>query len=116
MTKNNTAVAGQELVTDENTEGTETWVTPYGAAKAVNEWLKEDGRDKVLTAQMFYNYTAGQAKKGKPQLIETSSTGRISTHVLRAWYIKYTARADERAAKRAAAEVEQTAEEVTEAE
>jgi hypothetical protein len=82
---------GEGPVQSEATEATVTWVTPYQAAKLVNVLLEADGFAKILPAQMFYNYTKGQTKKEKKPMIDYDlETGKISTEVLQAWYIKYT--------------------------
>lgn len=56
-------------------------VTPYGAAKIVNELLKEKGIEKVLPPQMFYTYV----KKG----YIPSTDGKITSTDLATWVEKY---------------------------
>jgi hypothetical protein len=68
--------------------------TAYKAAKVVNEWLASEGRDKVLPAQMFYNYTKARIAKGKAPLIECDNDGRIAEENLVTWYEKYTTKQD----------------------
>jgi hypothetical protein len=119
--RNNTAVLveGEELVTDEQavktTEVEVTHVSPYKAAGIVNGWLEEDGHDRKLPPQMFYNYTTGQIKKGRKPLIEIDSDNKISLEVLTAWYEKYVAK-NITAKVKAEPTDEEVEEEVTESE
>ena len=73
-------------------------ITPYQASKVVNEWLKNDGIEKVLPPQMFYNYTAARIAKGKTPLIpcfQDEATGKVTltTEGLEAWYETYSKKA-----------------------
>jgi hypothetical protein len=73
--------------------------SPFEAAKIVNAALKEQGLDKQLPPQMFYNYTktATSTKKDgtksvrKPLIptIEVDGRRRITQDVLTAWLQKY---------------------------
>jgi len=56
-------------------------VSPYGAAKIVNAYLKEAGVDKILPPQMFYTYV----KKG----YITSVEGKVNAANLNEWLVKY---------------------------
>ena len=77
-------------------------VTPYGAAKLVNAWLKRDGkrRGRPLPSQMFYSYTTGRRNKGNKAGIPNfvwhnaeldKDQVRIRIKDLKVWYTKYTA-------------------------
>jgi hypothetical protein len=85
------------IVEDVQVEATEVAaVTPYGAAKVVNEWLERDGFDKKLPPQMFYNYTTGQIRKEKkpmiPVVFDEDNKVYISQNALETWYTTYTAK------------------------
>lgn len=80
--------------------------SPYKAAKVVNEWLLEDGVEKVLPPQMFYNYTTARVNKGKDPLIKTDDGKTINETDLREWYTKYTARVAKLAEEKAAKQLE----------
>lgn len=83
-------------------------MSAYKAAKVVNEMLSNDGFDKVLPAQMFYNYTTARINHGKAPLIEVNEDGKITQETLLAWYEKYTEKlvrlAEAKAEKEAEAE------------
>ena len=70
----------------------EPTMTPYAASKLINAQLLEEGFEKVLPPQMFYNYTTAQIRKGKKPMIECAKDGRITASGLAAWYEKYTAK------------------------
>lgn len=73
---------------------TKAFVSPYACAKIVNEWLKEDGVEKKLPPQMFYQYTSD--KKGYIKTVLTDEGKKcVDTDDLRSWY-------DEKYMKRAA--------------
>lgn len=65
-------------------------LTPYAAAKVVNQWIAEAGHDKVLPAQMFYNYTKGRISKGKAPFIPVDGDNKIREADLKAWFEKYS--------------------------
>lgn len=69
-------------------------VTPYAAAKIVNAVLNERGIDKVLPAQMLYNYTTAKVRAGKKPLggLELDSDGKITIKSLTAWIERYVAK------------------------
>jgi hypothetical protein len=72
-----------------------TQLTPYAAAKVVNEVLNTEGIDKVVPPQMMYNYTTGRIRAGKKPLIETVEVdGKvfIKADALQAWVVKYVAK------------------------
>jgi hypothetical protein len=61
-------------------------VTMYAAVKIVNEWLKEDGVEKILPPQMMYMY----AKKGYIKSFENEKGKVCATEeALRTWYDSY---------------------------
>jgi hypothetical protein len=69
-----------------------TSVSPYAAAKIANAALLEAGVNKVLPAQMFYNYTTARIRAGKASLIPTVEVGgkvEITLEGLTAWLGKY---------------------------
>jgi len=66
-----------------------TSFTPYSASKQVNTQLLEDGFEKVLPPQMFYNYTTARIRAGKSPMIPCDEAGRITPDGLAAWYTKY---------------------------
>jgi hypothetical protein len=65
-------------------------MTPYAASKLINQQLLEDGFEKVLPPQMFYNYTTALLRKGKKPMIQCDKDGRITSQGLADWYTKYT--------------------------
>ena len=72
-----------------------TLVTPYAAAKEVNEALAAAGVDKVIPPQMMYNYTTARINKGKAPLIDAEVVdGKVfvKTEALAAWIVKYIAK------------------------
>lgn len=73
-----------------NTE--DKFVTPYKAAKLVNEKLTEDGIEKVIPAQMMYNYTTARLNKGTKPLITSTLEHGVSVEGLGEWYTKYSAK------------------------
>ena len=75
----------------ENVENVEN-VTPYKAAKIINERLIKDGVEKVLPPQMFYNYTIARVRSGKKPFIEIDENNKISMKSLNEWYNKYVAK------------------------
>jgi hypothetical protein len=80
-----------------------TSVSPYKASVIVNEALKvagilnEDGSQKVLPAQMFYNYTRTDRKNKKgavqkpliPTIVTQAGRREITLVTLTAWLDKY---------------------------
>jgi len=69
-------------------------LTPYQAAKLVNQWLVRDELDKVIPPQMMYNYTAARINKGKAPLIPATKDENnkvwISNEDLATWYATYS--------------------------
>lgn len=59
-------------------------LTPYAAAKLVNEQLKKDGLDKKIPPQMMYTYTS----KG----YIPSTDKKIDEVDLMKWYVTYKAK------------------------
>jgi hypothetical protein len=73
-------------------ENSKSIVTPYAAAKVVNEALKEAGVTKVIPPQMMYNYTSARVAAGKnPFIAYTPETG-VDTKSLAEWTAKYVAK------------------------
>lgn len=73
---------------------TDTHVTPYAAAKFVNEALKEAGVDKVVPSQMMYNYTKARLNANKVSFIECDLNDEgefvgVNIEALAAWTTKY---------------------------
>jgi hypothetical protein len=64
-------------------------LTPYKAAKAVNEALKEAGIDKVVPPQMMYNYTSSRVNKGKKPLIKFDIEKGVDQKDLERWTKSY---------------------------
>ena len=64
-------------------------MTPYAAAKLVNQVLADAGLDKAIPPQMMYNYTTARISKGKAPLIECDAEGRITEEGLQTWLAKY---------------------------
>lgn len=79
-------------------------LSPYQAAKLVNEQLTELGIDKVLPPQMFYTYT----KKGYIKSVEVDDKRKIDPQDLADWFTNYVEKvnriANEKAAKAAKSE------------
>lgn len=67
-------------------------MTAYAASKIVNAALAENGIEKVLPAQMFYNYTSARIRAGKAPLIACDEAGRITNEGLATWMTKYFAK------------------------
>jgi hypothetical protein len=63
--------------------------TPYSASKVVNKWLENDGVDKQLPPQMFYNYTVARVRKGKKPFIAINEENKIELQDLAEGYTKY---------------------------
>ena len=74
------------------TDTTTQKVTPYGAAKLVNNALAEMGIDKKIPSQMMYNYTTARINAGKNPFIELTEDGFIVMESLEAWMTKYVAK------------------------
>ena len=74
---------------------TQTLLTPYAAAKIVNEALNKAGVDKVIPPQMMYNYTTARVRKDKKPLIEVEIKDEkifIKSDALEKWIEKYVAK------------------------
>lgn len=68
-------------------------VSPYAASKIVNKWLEEDGVQKKLPPQMFYQYTSAKKAYIKVTLNEEGKRC-VDEADLRDWYeTKYMRRA-----------------------
>jgi hypothetical protein len=64
-------------------------MTPYKAAKFVNDQLKEAGVDKVIPPQMMYNYTKARVNKGKKPLIKFDEKAGVDQKDLERWTKTY---------------------------
>lgn len=64
-------------------------MTPYAAAKLVNEALRENNIDKTIPAQMMYNYTTAKIRQGKKPLIEVNEDGKINVESFTKWLSRY---------------------------
>ena len=64
-------------------------MTAYAAAKIVNAALEAAEVEKVLPAQMFYNYTTARLRADKKPLIACDENGRITEDGLNEWLAKY---------------------------
>jgi len=62
-----------------------TAMTPYAAAKIVNDTLKDAGIEKVLPPQMMYTY----AKKGYIDTVTVNEKVRITQSGLDKWLAGY---------------------------
>ena len=66
-------------------------LTPYGAARLVNQRLVTEGI-KVIPPQMMYNYTTGQLRKGKKPLIGFTPETGVNREALATWLETYVAK------------------------
>lgn len=64
-------------------------MTPYTAAKYVNDELKKAGVEKVIPPQMMYNYTKARINAGKKPFIEFDETNGVDVKSLEAWTKSY---------------------------
>ncbi len=62
-------------------------MTPYAAAKIVNEVLRANDLPEIRP-QMMYNYTTGRLNKGKTPLIECDRNG-VTRDGLEKWIQTY---------------------------
>jgi uncharacterized protein (DUF2252 family) len=67
-------------------------MTPYAAAKFVNEELKKVGIEKSIPTQMMYNYTSARMNAGKKPFIEYTIEEGINEDSLKNWTTKYIAK------------------------
>ncbi len=67
-------------------------ITPYKAAKFVNEELKKNGIDKVIPPQMIYNYTSARVNDGKKPFIKYDIENGVDEESLNEWTTKYIAK------------------------
>jgi hypothetical protein len=64
-------------------------LTPYKAAKIVNEELTKLGL-KNIPPQMMYNYTTARVNTGKKAIITyNEKTGEVDADALKVWMVKY---------------------------
>jgi hypothetical protein len=66
-----------------------TSISAYGAAKYVNAKFVELKIEKVLPAQMMYNYTTARVNKGLKSFIELNENNEITIDSLERWIAKY---------------------------
>ena len=66
-------------------------LTPYKAAKFVNEKLTEAGL-KNIPPQMMYNYTTARLNADKEPLIKYTLEGGVDVKSLDEWTAKYIAK------------------------
>jgi hypothetical protein len=66
-------------------------LTPFAAAKFVNEALKEAGVTKPIPPQMMYNYTKSRLNAGKTPAIAYTEKGGVDPKALEEWTTKYVA-------------------------
>ena len=64
-------------------------LTAYGAAKIVNQALKDRGVEKRIPPQMMYNYTHARVAEGKQPYIMYTKTGGVDVHDLQRWLTAY---------------------------
>lgn len=67
-------------------------MTPYKAAKYVNEELKKAGLDKRIPPQMMYNYTKARVNANKKPFIEFDEKNGVNEKSLVEWTKKYIAK------------------------
>lgn len=67
-------------------------LTPYSAAKFVNESLKKEGIDKVIPPQMMYNYTKARVNAGKTPFIKFDEKTGVDVKDLERWTKEYIAK------------------------
>lgn len=63
-------------------------LTPYAAAKAVNQVLAAADLAPI-PPQMMYNYTTARLRAGKNPLITCNAEGQIAPEDLQAWLTRY---------------------------
>ena len=75
---------------------TDTLLTPFECANVVNGWLKEQGVEKVLPKQMFYNYTTALVRHGQksriPVVVDENDKVFIRKSELATWFVGYFAK------------------------
>jgi len=67
-------------------------MTPYKAAKFVNEELEKAGVDKKVPPQMLYNYTTARVNAGKAPLIAYTLETGVDKKSLVTWTKAYIAK------------------------
>jgi hypothetical protein len=67
-------------------------LTPYAAAKLVNNALAEAGVSKKIPPQMMYNYTFARLDDGKTPLIKASREEGVDREDLDRWIKSYVAK------------------------
>lgn len=69
-------------------------LTAYGAAKLVNEALKERGVKKRIPPQMMYNYTHARVAEGKRPFIMYTKAKGVDRDDLNRWLGEYLDKLD----------------------
>jgi len=69
-----------------------TTLSPYAAAKLVNERLELEGLSKRIPPQMMYNYTTARVNAGKEPFIVFSIEAGVDRESLEQWTNKYVAK------------------------
>lgn len=64
-------------------------MTPYAAAKFVNDELKKAGLDKRIPPQMMYNYTTARVNAKKNPLIKYDQKTGVDVDDLKRWTAAY---------------------------
>ena len=69
-------------------------LTAYGAAKIVNQALKDAGSEKRIPPQMMYNYTHARVADGKQPYIMYTKSGGVDEKDLHRWLEAYLDKLD----------------------
>lgn len=67
-------------------------LTPYAAARIVNDVFAKHEVAKSIPTQMMYNYTTARINAKKAPFIECDDQGRITEDGLNKWMVKYFAK------------------------
>ena len=67
-------------------------LTPYAAAKFVNNALQEAGLSKRIPPQMMYNYTKARIAAGKTPFIAYDEQSGVDAESLQQWTAAYVAK------------------------
>jgi hypothetical protein len=69
----------------EKTEIQNTFYSVYECAAVVNQWFADNGMDRELAPQMFYNYT----KKGYIETFVFEDKKYVNAETLQVWWVAY---------------------------
>jgi hypothetical protein len=72
-------------------------LTPYKAAKFVNEQLEKAGLEKKVPPQMLYNYTSSRLNAGKKPLIAYTIEKGVDQKDLERWTKAYIEKLQQKA-------------------